>query len=250
MLCAMILKYLKKMFKYIKFILARFKKLLIKIKILTPPLYIAPKVTGKYVGVWISGGLGNQLFQYSAAYALSKRIGASLLLDKKYGDDFRQEELSKIGIDDMEWSVPSPTSEFENKKNVFRVITEKDFSFDYSVFNLNESCYLFGYWASHLYFQDVEKELRSRLKFNLVKTREIELIIYELQNNCSVSIHIRRGDYNTKAGIESFGLLDKEYYYRAVNLILRIFPDCRFYIFSDDLEEAKNIFNEQFVQVE
>ena len=58
-----------------------------------------------------------------------------------------------------------------------------------------------------------------------------------------MSVHLRRGDYNTPDGIASFGLLDKDYYDRAANLLLRIYPDCRFYIFSDDVTEAQHIFS-------
>ena len=46
---------------------------------------------------------------------------------------------------------------------------EKDFSFDPLVFNLNESCYLYGNWASYHYFEDYEKELRKVLNLTLLK---------------------------------------------------------------------------------
>lgn len=209
----------------------------------TPPLP-SPTVEGKFVGVWILGGLGNQLFQYAAAFALAKRMNATLLLNRNFHGYFRQEELSKIGINDLEWGVSPPLSSYpqKNKNDSYRIVSEKDFSFDSSVYNLKESCYLFGYWASPLYFKDCEDELRNKLNFNLFKTPEVISIIEEMDRSSSVSVHLRRGDYNNSEGIASFGLLGKDYYDRAANLLLQINPNCCFYIFSDDVAEASNIF--------
>jgi hypothetical protein len=216
-----------------------------RIGIIPPPPLPTPNVKGKFVAVWILGGLGNQLFQYATAFSLAKRMDATLLLNSNFENyTLHEEGLSKIGIDDMSWEVQSPSLGYPHnkKKDLYRVVTEKDFSFDSSVYNLNESCYLHGYWASPRYFMDCKDDLRKKLDFNLTKTPDMISIIDEMVRSSSVSVHLRRGNYNTSDGIASFGLIGKDYYDRAANLLLRIDPGCRFYIFSDDIAEAEDIF--------
>ncbi len=239
----MIKKIVLKIINHIPFFKRCFQFLKKKGIIYSHPL-LAPNIDNKFVGVWILGGIGNQLFQFATGYALSKRMGATLLLDRNFEGYFRQEELSKIGIEETNWNVPSPMIDNKSKKNTYSVITEKSFSFDSNVFNLNKSCYLYGYWQSPKYFKDYENDIRKTINFNNLKTNEIERALNEINKNTSVSVHLRRGDYNTNAGIESFGLLGKDYYERAYNLLLKIYPNSQFYVFSDDLEEAKRVFTE------
>ena len=49
----------------------------------------------------IKGGLGNQMFQYAAGYALSRRLGVAMQLDLSFYNkqDKRKFELSELCID-------------------------------------------------------------------------------------------------------------------------------------------------------
>ena len=53
----------------------------------------------------------------------------------------------------------------------------------------------------------------------------------------SVSLHVRRGDY---LNLKNIGVLDVDYYMKAVEYIRTIVENPTFYIFSDDLEWCKN----------
>ena len=53
----------------------------------------------------------------------------------------------------------------------------------------------------------------------------------------SVSLHVRRGDY---LNLKNIGVLDVDYYTKAVEYIRKNVENPTFYIFSDDLEWCKN----------
>ena len=53
----------------------------------------------------------------------------------------------------------------------------------------------------------------------------------------SVSLHVRRGDY---LNLKNIGVLDVDYYIKAVEYIRKNVEKPTFYIFSDDLEWCKN----------
>lgn len=58
-----------------------------------------------------------------------------------------------------------------------------------------------------------------------------------------VAIHIRRGDYLHPSNINDFGLCSIDYYTTAVALIRNKNPESHFFLFSDDIEWAKNNLN-------
>ena len=205
--------------------------------------YYIPSVKNKFVGVWILGGVGNQLFQFATAYALSREKGYALILDRNFKGYFRTEALSNLGVNFIDWEGKQPSfNEFDIKYSPYKIFIEKDFSFDESIFDLSDSCYLYGYWSSPKYFDKYKSEIQKLVSFDKIQNNRIsnfsELII---QLN-SVSLHLRRGDYNTSEGISSFGLLGIDYYERARDLILRSIPNATFFIFSDDEVIAKEMF--------
>ena len=59
-----------------------------------------------------------------------------------------------------------------------------------------------------------------------------------------VSIHVRRGDYvNNKRTAKMFHQLSIEYYDQAVRILKENFPEMSLYIFSNDLDWCRRIFN-------
>ena len=53
-------------------------------------------------------------------------------------------------------------------------------------------------------------------------------------------IHVRKGDYLTNKKINKlFGTCDLSYYNNAIEEILKLFPNSKFYVFSDNVEWAK-----------
>lgn len=205
--------------------------------------FYIPSSNSKFVGVWILGGVGNQLFQFATAYALSREKGYELILDRNFKGYFRDEELSKLGVNFNDWKGGRPSfDKFDLKYSPYKIIIEKDFSFDSSIFEISASCYLYGHWCSPKYFDKYKFEIQELISFEHIQSEYINNLYKNILSENSVSLHLRRGDYNTLEGISSFGLLGIDYYERAKDLVLRSVPNAIFFIFSDDVLIAKELF--------
>jgi len=207
----------------------------------------------------IIGGLGNQMFQYAFGYTVSKEKNAVLKLDisgfASYG--LRAYQLNLYNLS----SILASDDEIQNlkgrKENLFAKIIRKTkkkpvsfkntyykephFNFDENVFKLKGDFYFEGYWQSEKYFQNYRKELLEI--FSLKNELHIQSKRYQ-QSICttnSVSLHIRRGDYVTNLPTNTFhGTCDLSYYQKAVELMEKKINKPHFFIFSDDLDWAKD----------
>ena len=75
-------------------------------------------------------------------------------------------------------------------------------------------------------------------------------ILKEIDNTQSVSLHIRRKDYLTVAdGKRYMGICTDEYYQSAINYINEHVQNPVFYIFSDDVEFARENFKEKNMHI-
>jgi hypothetical protein len=155
--------------------------------------------------VYIMGGLGNQMFQYAAGYAVAKTLGETLELNTTFYEvnKNRQYELGVFPIS------------FHVTDNFAESIKEKQHSYQ----EITKSGMMVGYWQSEKYFDCVEDEIRK--EFYLPKA--------EIDDNM-VAVTVRRGDYLSLPDV--FVQLDEAYYREA----RKNFPNSVFVVFSDDPE--------------
>ena len=172
----------------------------------------------------MTGGLGNQMFQY-ALYLKLKTLGREVKLDditEYEGRDARPLMLWIFGIE-----YPKATrEEIDEITDGFLKLThrirrklfgrksleymEKDCNFDEEILK-REPAYFTGYFQSDKYFKDIEPLVRDAFQFSqrmwdgipedLMK--KIKLYQEQIDNTLSVSIHIRRGDYLDN--VEAYG---------------------------------------------
>ena len=97
--------------------------------------------------------------------------------------------------------------------------------------------FMYGGWHCEDNFQIVENEIRSLYRFDEKKLNEEgSAILEQIERTNSVSIHIRRGDFLT----DGFGgICTKEYYDKAREHINNNIENPFYFIFSDDMEWAK-----------
>lgn len=152
---------------------------------------------------YIQGGLGNQMFQYAAGLAVSKRLQEPLYINNSFyeANKSRQYELGVFPI--------SATVSNEQEK----LIQEKGFRHQ----EITESGMMVGYWQSEKYFADIADQVRK--EFYLPKASVEDDI---------VAVTVRRGDYLSLPDV--FHNLGDSYYRDA----LEIFPDHTVVVFSDD----------------
>ncbi|MDD5165091.1 MAG: alpha-1,2-fucosyltransferase [Candidatus Pacebacteria bacterium] len=224
----------------------------------------------------ISGGIGNQLFQYALGRALSLAHNTELKLDTHfYGlniEPNRSFKLPHFNIQHIEQLIATDSNFIKTgipnpiKQDVFskiirkgfrfiesikplqkrKIILEPGFDFIPEVMQIDHDCYLSGVWQSEKYFKQFETTIKS--DFQLKKPlsdrgAELEKMI---ESSLSVSIHIRRGDQvNDPALLKKHGDLTREYYSGALEYIKEKTNGAplRVFVFSDEIEWVKNNMN-------
>ena len=102
--------------------------------------------------------------------------------------------------------------------------------------------YLIGFWVEECYYRDRTDKLQKELVFDQNYGEKNAALLQEMQEETSVSIHVRRGDYLT-AYAGQFRDLGEDYYKKAVGRIMEACDSPRFYIFSDDSDFIRHAFN-------
>lgn len=208
----------------------------------------------------MTGGMGNQMFQYALFLKLSS-LGREVKFDDIseyegkdnarpymlfpfdiYYPKATREEINTITDGFLKLSHRIRRKIFGRKSLEYH---EKDCNFDPVVLE-KEPAYLTGYFQSEKYFKDIEDKVRTAFTFTSVileKTSdEIRRKMEEYQkktDGCySVSIHIRRGDY--LEGEEVYGgICTQAYYERAIALVREHHPEAVFFVFSNEDDFAE-----------
>lgn len=200
----------------------------------------------------LTGGLGNQMFQYAAGYSLARKRKTSLALD------LRSYEASKYRSYDLEnLSVHTPKAPFWKivlyKYLGFATIFKKpDFDFQEEFLTLPKNTYLDGYFQGfqcEKYFDEYPNEIRELFKPKILAEEKFKDLAEQIKNSNSVSIQVRRGDYLKKQ--ETYNILTPEYYKKAQEVMESHVPNPTYFIWSDDdIEWAEqNIKAENMVMV-
>lgn len=129
-----------------------------------------------------------------------------------------------------------------NEKVVLESYKLEDFTIPFydDFFHLDQKkdFYLEGFWCNEKYFFDIKEEILKTFSFLVELTGEKKILLKDIQTQNAVAVHIRRGDYKNT----SFDIVDKIYYEKAVRYIEQHVDQAVYYIFSDDIEYARELF--------
>lgn len=216
--------------------------------------------------VRLTGGLGNQMFQYAAARRIAWINKSQLKLDLSWfhetGDwTSRSFELGIFGLDCPEATLDEVKTFRSRRQNpIFRRlpsflksivlhrnqphIIEKSFNFDPEIMRINGDAYLDGFWQSIKYFEDIEETIRTDFTFVGEPGNLNRQVVQELTSCEAVSVHIRRGDYVSLPSANSFhGVCSLKYYQTAAKQMKNIIKKPHFFIFSDDIPWVRRNLN-------
>lgn len=204
----------------------------------------------------ITGGLGNQMFQFAVGRALAQKFEQPLLLDtssfnkNSLHQGFELKRIFKLAAkvatkDDIDgllgWQssrkvrrclIPPAMSGFRKKS----LVVEPHFHYWSGIESVPRNCYLQGYWQSEQYFESSASEISKDFTFlKPITDANLELAEKISQVN-AVSVHVRRGDYvsNPLANF-THGVCTLDYYTSAIRRICDSISDPHFFIFSDDI---------------
>jgi len=207
----------------------------------------------------LSGGLGNQFFQYAAARALAIHKNTNVGFDLSFYNESpnRIFELDKFKIDARVLDSNDIKNVFSIKKSFFKSLFEtkinllnllqkhtyfeKHFHYDDNFFQIKSPIILDGYWQSELFFQNYVNDVLSDLTF-VVEPVIQEDVSQILKSFETVSLHIRRGDYAWNPEINKIhGICTDDYYFNAITFLKKENPELRTLVFSDDMFEGNRI---------
>lgn len=228
----------------------------------------------KIIKIW--GGVGNQLFQYMLYRRLLEEgeevygdISWFSNVNRRFYYPFQLERLGlEVKILEKENKLFHSDFELEllrlsqNKRNavsfIFRcayyisrafrqkmsVVNENDlYEYNDSIFEKTTPLYCVGFWQNNLYYQNclnkVVKEIRLDQLVLSAESKIVEELIKKSKN--SVCIHIRRNDYS----FENFDeICSQAYYSNAISYIRNIVENPVFFVFSNKIEKAKSVLND------
>lgn len=210
--------------------------------------------------IHVMGGLGNQLYQY-AMYEKLKSLGKEVKLDfyayqEAEGEEREWRSLELTRFENLEYEVCTSqerTALLDNsmalKDRIRRKLlgrqdktVEDSGNYMSEVFGMDE-VYLYGYWTCERYYEDIIPLLQKKISFPRIVKPKNQEIMERMQEQQSVSIHIRRQDYLTVAdGKRYMGICTEDYYKAAMRYVEEHVKQPVYYIFSDDMEYTKEHF--------
>jgi hypothetical protein len=212
----------------------------------------------------LTGGLGNQMFQYAAGRSAAARLGTQLRLDSRWfagkgsgiPGNRREFLLGCFAIDaDLvdagRIAVLPPRSrrQYWSQRLLPRpwqptltVLTEDDGRLpDTRFFAISDDTYLDGFWHSERYFTAHAHIVRKDFSFRTPPTAANASFAATIVETNSVSVHVRRQDYITEPKTRSVsGILQPEWYRAAVGAIAARSDAASVYVFSDDPEWCRS----------
>jgi len=222
--------------------------------------------------VKLTGGLGNQMFQYAFGRTLSIKHNCKLMIDDSWYREYDKIEdvndpnkatkrnyllkhfniAGKIlpryylrvnnKIEQIRRSYPKI---IPNQLFNFQTIIENNF--EWSNIKNNYKYLVVGYWQKSLHFEKYKDIINYDFKLKKALSNKNNQYYEQILTTNSVAIHVRRGDLLTKPnGKKLQPICTLEYYYSGITAISDNSKDLTIFIFSDDMEWCKNNFDNSY----
>lgn len=210
--------------------------------------------------VRIKGGLGNQLFCYTAARRLAVVNNAELVIDDATGFTRDLRYQRQYSLDHFCIPVRKATSNEKleplerYRRGVMKLLSiKKPFSertyleqegldFDNRLLKLEvkKTLYLDGLWQSEKYFKDVQEVIRKDLQIIPPQDTKNHQMAEKIVSCNAVAIHIRWFHNPKIGGIHN---ISTDYYQKAIELIETRIDSPHYFLFSDDPVAASEKIN-------
>ena len=223
----------------------------------------------KDITVYPRGGLGNQLFQYSAAYHLGHKLHKNVYVSDLY---YLKKIQSKSNVGYRNFELDSFHHEVKIKKEnldsssnlkqyfllLERLVGDKypkitktlgsysnEMTDHIEIFkSLSKPVRINSYCNSPEYFCDCSAQIVKNIK-NIVNPSSWFLDLRnEIEIVKPILIHVRLGDYKNLSHI--YGSPDLDYYKNAIELIKKVKANREVWLFSDEPTSAEMLFETNF----
>ena len=225
----------------------------------------------------IAEGLGNQMFMYSAALALSKKFNYDILIDNKSAY-FKKKNIRDYKLDvfkitsriaDEKYMYNNFTKDFIKKilLKIDRIKFNKKFFIEHklknkitffekiNLKNFKQNIYMEGHFESELYFKNIKKNLIQEFELN----NEVDFNNYKsfikLNKKKIVAISLRQNRFSERSGnsfsVEAqkksdiFVKLQLDYIKRSIELFKSKIENPIFLVFSNFSSNLENLLNKK-----
>lgn len=202
----------------------------------------------------LMGGLGNQLFQYTAAASYSRKTGGFVSLDLSQCRKPFNSRNSLLTDLKLPFDIPFIPSRDRSRvatkfktiafqSGIFKgregsiedVYTSKVLGYDPKLYECSDSRVV-GFFQSYKYLEDLPESFRN---IEVAGVTSWQTATAKEINEKTLVIHIRRGDYEILK--DSFGLLSSNYYKNSIEVALSHFTPKNIICFSDNISTAKEL---------
>ncbi|NQU33322.1 MAG: alpha-1,2-fucosyltransferase [Bacteroidetes bacterium] len=217
--------------------------------------------------LYITGGLGNQLFQFATAYAYAKKHKKKVYINIDNYSWARWREHLGFDLDKIisplyilpqsKWTALFSLGKISNivvriyrklfwlKGSVF--VEKETFVYDKGLMNNDSWNGIKGYFQSPYYFESVKDEIISMVNFPIYSKGALAFKDKITLLESAVALHYR--DYaDPSTGSEStkkvHGELSLNYYKQAISIVNKRVSNPIFFIFSNNTNSAKSKFSE------
>ena len=199
--------------------------------------------------VGMSGGLGNQMFQF-ALYEKLRHLGRDAYLDRSafetgwspcefaldpFGISYRaagKKDVYRLSERSFRPADKIRRRLFGAKKSYYTEDIPKGYQPE--ILSM-ENVYLEGYWQCEKYFLDIRDEILRDFSFPGAVSTAAKEWEKRIDGELAISVHVRRGDYLTPGNTRVYGgICTPAYYRKAMKWCRQKFDAPVFYIFTND----------------
>jgi hypothetical protein len=224
---------------------------------------------------WLTGGLGNQMFQYAAGLALAEKRRTVLKLDVSwYRDDPAYEAHNRYGLSCFNITEQFATAEETERLRGVPLTRTERWTLPFArllrlrryeawmqrpsrifqeaaitgnptaLATLPDDTYLHGMWQSEDNFPAVAPLLRQHFTLRYPLSAAAQACAAAINAaRPAIAVHFRRGDYaRNPVFSRDLGVLGPDYYASALRHIRSTIPDATLFVFSDDIDAVQREF--------
>jgi len=226
----------------------------------------------KIIVAKISEGLGNQLFMYANAYAISKKFNLDLCLDPYSG--YYKNNIRSFMLNDFNISSKIAPSDWIFSNNYRKLIKKIKIKYDFfkkkksflleskdnnkltkftsiKLDNFNDKIYIDGNFESEKYFLDYRNDLLNQFSFKINPINDNKYIDIIKKHNV-VSISVRQNRYSERISnrfdeysinkSQDFIIKTVDYIYQSIKFIKSKVHNPKFLVWSNDFTGLEKYF--------